>query len=201
MTKHKLDEEVEDILQHYGIKGMKWGVKRSDDKDSSSVDSAAGGGGIEDEDDENVSDEERDKLGDVLKSLNVKLGKMNDSMKEKGKALMAKLLGKGKPTYRVAKPDARRTQLLREAMKTSNRQSNPHIQKLKKKQEADWKKYGSSNSKVDKVLDGYKKQGYKKHESKNTRSLAERGYTFKTGDSAEKLLAKRKKEGYKKSKD
>jgi hypothetical protein len=25
---HKLDEEVEHILQHYGIKGMRWGIQR-----------------------------------------------------------------------------------------------------------------------------------------------------------------------------
>lgn len=29
MAKHKLDEEVEDILQHYGIKGMRWDIKRT----------------------------------------------------------------------------------------------------------------------------------------------------------------------------
>lgn len=82
MTKHKLDQDVEDILQHFGIKGMKWGVRRTDAQIA--ADNAAGGGGasdlLEDLGDEVMGNESvGEELGDVLDVL---LGGKGDLQKE-----------------------------------------------------------------------------------------------------------------------
>lgn len=54
MAKHKLDLEVESILQHYGIKGMKWGIKRSEEEIQADVKAGvdAAGNALEDAGDE-----------------------------------------------------------------------------------------------------------------------------------------------------
>lgn len=45
---NETDKKLDDMLQHYGVKGMKWGVKRSPEElGNSSSDSAGGGGGDE----------------------------------------------------------------------------------------------------------------------------------------------------------
>ena len=78
MTKHKLDQDVEDILQHYGIKGMKWGVRRTDAEIAAAKTAeAAGGGGDGEEEDEAI-----DTYGELFEALGDKLGDKVDDIKE-----------------------------------------------------------------------------------------------------------------------
>lgn len=89
MTKHKLDEEVEDILQHYGIKGMKWGVMRTDAEIAGAADGeGAGGGGGEFEPEEESMFEE---MGEMFDEAMDSTMDMFGDFAEKGKGLFGKL--------------------------------------------------------------------------------------------------------------
>lgn len=164
MDKYKLDEEVEDIVQHYGVKGMKWGTKRA-------VENSAGGDG----------EEPDDKLKAAIEAIEKKLGDVSDTMKKKGKSILTSLFGKGKPTYKKATPNAQLTKQYRDAMKKSNLSSKERnaIDTAKRESKIRSEKAMSSNQKTDAILAKYKKQGYKKH-AKSKKTLAERGYTFRT---------------------
>lgn len=173
MTKHKLDVRVEEILQHHGVKGMKWGVRKTTNKTSSVENEGSGGGGV---DDETIDD-----LEDVINTIRKKLGDVSDAVKKKGKSILASIFGESKPAYKIAKPNEKLTQQFREAMKKSNLSDRDRkaIDKAKRDSKIRGERAKSSNKTTDAILDKYKKQGYKKHE-KSKKTLAERGYTFRT---------------------
>ena len=115
MGKHKLDDEVEDILQHYGIKGMKWKVKKGEETDES----AGGGGDGEGEEDK----ESLKEIGEALDAMKKKLGSMSDAMKKKGKKLLEGIFGKSKTKLSKAKPNAKMTKQIKDAMKAYDKAS------------------------------------------------------------------------------
>lgn len=195
MTKHKLDEKVEDVLQHYGIKGMKWGVTRSEEQ-IAAQDGASGGGGGE-EDDENFLEEIEDKLEGVMNTIEKKLGNVSDAIKKKGKSMLTSIFGKSKTKLSKAKPDAKTTKRFKDAMKAYDKASPAQRKALKNgytiKAESSLTKSNSKKSvskdgkhtytgytgkEGEAILEKYKKQGFKKR-PKNSKSLAERGYKFK----------------------
>lgn len=195
MTKHKLDNEVEEVLKHYGISGMKWGVRRTEEQIASAEDGGSGGGDVED--DESLLDEMGDKIGDMLKSLESKMGGIKDSIKKKGFNLLSGIFGKSKVSYSKAKADPKLSKAIAKEMKKYNSASPTQRSLMKKgyKVRTESTKTKTSKSKDGKysysgkaysdpkefnaALEKYKKQGYKKVK-KDKRSLAERGYTFKT---------------------
>jgi len=69
MVKHKLDDEVEDVLKHWGIQGMKWDVKRSPEQIKADAEAGVNAVGevMEDAGDEALgNDSVMGELGDVL---------------------------------------------------------------------------------------------------------------------------------------
>lgn len=116
MTKHKLDQEVEDILQHYGVKGMKWKVTKSKESAGSDEEDSAGGGGG---DDDNVFEELSDKLKKGIKAMDKKMNSISKSMKKKGYKILEGIFGKSKTKYSPAKLkiDKQSTATFRKAFK------------------------------------------------------------------------------------
>ena len=149
MNHHKLDTAVEDILQHYGVKGMKWDVTKK-------------------------------KVKTTTNKIKIKSSDVSDSAKIKGKKLITKVFGKGKPTYKKAEPNQQLSKLLGDAMKKTNTSSknSTAISNAKKAEKERSERAMSSNKQADALLEKYKKQGYKKHE-KSKKTLTERGYTFR----------------------
>lgn len=198
MSEHKLDKKIEDILQHHGVKGMKWGVRNEGERSSSS-EGAAGGGGGEEEIDESLLEEMQDKLKDLLSSMDKKFDSISDAIKAKGKSILTSIFGKSKTKYSKAKPNAKTTALFRKAMKDYN-DASPTKRKLMKQgykvtTSVDSKsgstgssktKTTSSGSKIkvhgskdaDRIIEEYKKKGFKKRE-RSKKSLEERGYKFR----------------------
>lgn len=70
---HELDKEVEEILQHYGVKGMKWGVTKPSKKEPSS---GGGGGGA---DPDLMSQLDKRKLETAAKRTSSDLGTVIDT--------------------------------------------------------------------------------------------------------------------------
>lgn len=69
MVKHKLDDEVEDVLKHWGIQGMKWDVRRSPEQIKADAEAGVNAVGetLEDAGDEVLgNDSVMGELGDVL---------------------------------------------------------------------------------------------------------------------------------------
>lgn len=62
------EDDEEDTIQHYGVKGMKWGTTRSSSQLKSEATSTGAGGGSED------AEEKLDKLGDDIDALKSKVG-------------------------------------------------------------------------------------------------------------------------------
>lgn len=129
MTKHKLDSEVEDVLKHYGISGMKWGVRRTEEQIAAAEDGAAGGGGGEE--DESFLEEMGDKLEDAFNAIEKKLGDVSDSIKKKGKSILQSIFGKSETKYSKAKSDAKTTKRFKEAMKSYEKASPAQRKALK----------------------------------------------------------------------
>lgn len=173
MGEHKLNELVEDTLQHYGVKGMKWGVRRSP---SQLAAAGGGGGGSSDEDSEDRDDTES-KVKEVMDHVNKKISEMSKSIKEKGKSLLTKIFGESKVTYKPAKSDARLSKNLGKAMKKAMAENkvDPAVQRAIDKSKADGRRAKNSNPEVDRIINQHKEKGFKKHD-KSTKSLKERGY-------------------------
>lgn len=62
------EDDEEDAIQHHGVKGMKWGTKRSESQLKSENADTGAGGGSED------AEKQLDKLGDDIDSLKSKVG-------------------------------------------------------------------------------------------------------------------------------
>lgn len=198
MSTHKLDSIVEDTLKHYGISGMKWGVKRTEEQIAAAENAGGGGGG---EVDESLLEELGDKVKDAFEALEKKLGSVSDSVKKKGKLILTSIFGKSETKYSKAKPDSKTTQKFRKAMKEYSNASPSQRSALKNgytiRAESSISKPGNSSSfskelsakgysgkayspkEADAIIEKYKKQGFKKHE-KSKKTLAERGYKFRT---------------------
>lgn len=133
MSKHMLDGEVEEILQHYGIKGMKWGVRRTDQQ-LAEAEGGGGGGGDEEEEDESLLDEISDTVSDVFDAVGEKLEDVGDTIKKKGKSLLVNIFGKGGDgKWKKAKPsDSKYAKDLKKEMVKYNKAS-PAEKRLMKK--------------------------------------------------------------------
>lgn len=167
MTKHKLDKEVEDVLQHFGIKGMKWETRRDD----SEIADGDGGGGDE--------EELAEKMDNVFDSLGKKLDDIGDTIKKKGFNILAGIFGKSKAKYSKAKPNSKSSKMFREVFKKRNDDKVARDVQNKKKEKFD--KHMPKNTSADRLLEKYKKQGFKKRK-KSDKTLAERGYSFRIGE-------------------
>ena len=136
--KHKLDSEVEDILQHYGIKGMRWDVRRT--AEEIAADAQAGvdavGEKMDNDDLSDLVDDVLDQVSDVansaIENASKKLSGIGSSIFSLGKSLVAK--------YDKHKRDERRKeynkkQAYREGVKIYMQQgrkpTNEEVRKLK----------------------------------------------------------------------
>jgi hypothetical protein len=89
-----MKHELDDVLKHYGIKGMKWGVKRSDEEIAAANAEGGAGGGGEPEEDEDFLD----KVDDVLDAFGEKMSDIGESLKKKGSDLLKSIFGEAKKT-------------------------------------------------------------------------------------------------------
>lgn len=115
--KHKLDTEVEELLQHFGIKGMKWNIRRSDEQIKEDLENGvnAAGEALEDAGDEVFgNDSITEELGDVLDivlggkgNLKKETAQLKDAIKDKaedvakdvkerGSRILTRMFGKSK---------------------------------------------------------------------------------------------------------
>lgn len=115
---HKLDKQVEDILQHYGIKGMKWKVHRTPEEIKADAEAGvnAVGEALEDAGDEVMgNDSILEELGDVIDvalggkgNMKREFAQLQDAVKDKledipgevkkrGDRILTRLFGKSKP--------------------------------------------------------------------------------------------------------
>jgi hypothetical protein len=128
---HKLDKEVENILQHYGIKGMKWNIRRDPEEIREDMKNGvnAAGEALEDAGDEVLgNDSITEELGDVLDvafggkgnleketaqlvdAVKDKLEDVGKEVKERGNRILTRLFGKAEnkrtvTTFISSKPD------------------------------------------------------------------------------------------------
>lgn len=116
MGKHKLDNLVEDTLLHYGIKGMKWDIRRTDEEIAAANGKLANAAeALEDAGDEVLGNESvGEELGDVLDILfggegnleketaqlidatRDKLEDVSADIKKRGSVMMERMFGKSK---------------------------------------------------------------------------------------------------------
>ena len=85
-----MNKELDETLKHFGVKGMKWGVK-NDNKDSS--DDSSGGG-----------PDEEEFLQNLLDTLGIKMEDLGDEAKKLGKDFLASIFGESKPTSKIIDP-------------------------------------------------------------------------------------------------
>lgn len=163
MTKHKLDGEVEDILQHYGIKGMKWDVIRSDAQIVAATNDESAGGG---EQDESLLNKIGDTIDETMSDIKTKMSDISDSLKKKGMSVLVGIFGKSEVKYTPAKSNEKRTQALRDVFKKIEKKNRTKhesyaIDKYKKDNKTRGDKAANSSKSVDDVLKKYKEKGYK----------------------------------------
>jgi hypothetical protein len=104
MTNVDEQHELDDVLQHYGVKGMKWGVRRSDAELELAEAEGVGGGGLieEEEDEEGLFDK---LFGDMFNMFDKSLSDLGDSFKDAGMKALQSIFGKSEKTYKPAVPD------------------------------------------------------------------------------------------------
>lgn len=179
MTKHKLDQEVEDILQHFGIKGMKWGVKRAEESSSSEDSSGGGGGG---EIDESLLEQLGDSFKDALKALDKSLDKVSDSIKKKGAKFLENIFGKSEVKISKAKANSKRTQEIKNAMKAYDKAGPEQRKAMKKglKVTVSSEVSGKGTKGTSKKVDGWKMKTITDKELNSLRKdLKKKGYKSK----------------------
>ncbi len=119
---HKLDEKVEEILQHYGIKGMKWNIRRSEEEIKEDIQNGvnAAGEALEDVGDDIAgNDSIGEELGDVIDvafggkgdigkeaselkdAIKDKLEDIGNEIKERGTRILTNLFGKAEKTKKT----------------------------------------------------------------------------------------------------
>lgn len=181
MGKHVLDDKVEEILQHYGIKGMKWKVTKGKSEESTS-NGPEGGGGSSGEETEDQKKKRLDakKMMDALnKNISKKkdvLGKplngVTSSIKKKGEKLIQSIFGKGKPKFSKAKPDKKLTKEFRDILKKADSNN-----KKQKNRSAGEKALDKDLAKTRKQLE---KSGWKKHKKPEKFKGKQTSYTTGT---------------------
>lgn len=136
MSKHKLDNLTEDVLQHYGIKGMKWDVIRTDEQiaaaNGKATASESAGGGEGEPDDEGFLESIGDTISKAADAFGESLDDIGDSVKKQGMKLLTGIFGKSKVTTKKATPDKKATEAIKKGMKEYDRAS-PTEKKLLKK--------------------------------------------------------------------
>jgi hypothetical protein len=153
LEKHRLDQATEDILQHYGIKGMKWDVRRSPEelaaaREAMDAADASAGYAAESELEAREMFPEFYKLIDAGEALVKKMDAMNkkieevgdninetvDSIKSKGKSVLTSIFGKGGDgKWKPAKPNKKLTENFKRDVKdqTPNRMAAKAAAQLK----------------------------------------------------------------------
>ena len=115
---HKLDKEVRDILQHYGIKGMKWNIRRDPEEIQADLEAGVNAAGevLEDAGDEVMGNDSITKeLGDVIDvffggkgnleketrqlkdAVKDKLEDVGKDIKKRGERMLTRMFGKAEP--------------------------------------------------------------------------------------------------------
>jgi len=112
---HKLDEQVEDVLKHFGIKGMKWDIRRTPEQIAADGKDGSGGGAsdVDEESDEDFGD----KMDEMIDALQSKMGDIKDSIKKKGMKFLTGIFGKSETKYKLAKPNSKHSKVMGKAMK------------------------------------------------------------------------------------
>ena len=76
-------------LKHYGVKGMRWGVRRSEEELAEADGEGAGGGAME-EDEESLLEEMKEKMEELIDGMKDGILSSLDGVKNIGKDLMKK---------------------------------------------------------------------------------------------------------------
>lgn len=175
---HKLDKQVEDVLQHYGVKGMKWDVRRTQEQ----IDAAGGSDGDDEELDESLIEEMADQMGDVVDAMKSKMGDIKDSIKKKGMKFLTGIFGKSKTEYSKAKPDYNQSKAMGKAMKKAKaKNKNREFAEdfLKKRNDRGRKILAKQDAAITKSLES---QGYVKQKKVKTNIKDKYKFKVKSGN-------------------
>lgn len=142
--KHKLDSEVEDILQHYGIKGMRWDVRRT--AEEIAADAQAGVDAMGEQMDnndlsdlmDNFGDKFKDSLDDasktaskILKLTKLKMKDIRIGFSLKGKSIFKTLEKRSRD--RAYNKAERQNELLREYLRTNGKPDKRDLANIAKR--------------------------------------------------------------------
>lgn len=138
---HELDEwirqNIDDSVEHSGVKGMKWGVRRSDDDNKDSNDNASGGGGGDGPDDEEL-------MQKLMEMFGIDFGNIDDKLKKMGSDIFTSIFGQGKPKWSVI--DLNKAKRIGDLKMDNNSVfKNPQFQK-------EWARREAERAKINKLV-------------------------------------------------
>jgi len=141
--RHKLDDKLDEVLQHYGVKGMRWDVIRTPEQiaaangQSTSQQPGGAGGESSSDDDDSFLENATESFGKAIKALDKKLDSIGDSVKKKGMSLLKGLFGKSKVTIKEVRDSKsagkmKRNEKMEKAMKKYMKSSKAEQSRLKR---------------------------------------------------------------------